>query len=74
MDRQDELMQKTAEEMAKPPRDSLKILRKYLGDEVVDDWVQTWASDEDLPDDAPDVVNDAGKYVTKRSGLRKRGY
>ena len=74
MSKQDELMQKTAEDMAKPPGQSLKILRKYLGDEVVDNWQQMWASEHDLPNDAPDVVNDAKGFEDKKKGLRKRGY
>jgi hypothetical protein len=74
MSRQDDLMQRTAEDMAKSPREGLKVLRKYLGDEVVDNWLATWASDEDLPEDAPDVVNDVKGYEEKKKGLRKRGY
>jgi len=74
MGKQDDLMQKTAVDMAKPQGNGLKILRKYLGNDVVDNWEQTWASEKDLPNDAPDVVNDAKGYEDKQKGLRKRGY
>jgi len=74
MSKQDDLMQKTAVDMAKPQGNGLKILRKYLGNDVVDNWEQMWASERDLPNDAPDVVDDAKGYEGKKKGLRKRGY
>lgn len=39
-------------------KSKLSILRKYLGDKVVDRWESTYASDSDLPKNAIDILDD----------------
>ncbi len=40
--KEEELMKAVAEEMAKPQEERFKILRKYLGDEEVDEWERAY--------------------------------
>ena len=42
----EKLIQRIADQMAKPPDEQLKILRENLGDEEVDAWELTWARAE----------------------------
>jgi len=44
--REDDLMKRTAELTVDGGKDSTPILRKYLGDEVVDRWKKNYASSD----------------------------
>jgi hypothetical protein len=59
-----DLLREIAKEMAKPLNRRNKLLRKHLGDKLVDEWEQTWASDREISDNYPDLF-DRGKMGHK---------
>jgi len=53
-----EVLKKTQDELNKPKSKRYAALRSLFGDDVVDQWVQQYSDEDEMPDDGRSVFDD----------------
>jgi len=57
-EKEKELLIKMQKEIKKPAADRYAALRRLLGNNVVDNWVQQYSDESDMPDDGRSIFDD----------------
>jgi cellulose biosynthesis protein BcsQ len=57
-DAEKEILVKTQDELSRPADKRYAALRRLLGDTVVDQWVQRYSDETDMPEDGRSIFDD----------------